>query len=173
VTLLAESAVDTLAKLLAAMLPAANKLFGTAAATWDELVDIMLPPRLSLLKRLSVLYEKEMLACRDAKAYFPACIMGVAMLEAFLLLLCTLNRDQVANTKCYRSQTGKRAKDFDQAICYFGFEDLVEIAAELNWVPATLVSDNWKTALAETYQEIAKERRPNMSKAAATDAQPH
>ena len=102
---------------------------------------------------------------RDSKAYFPACVMGAAMLEAFLLLLCMLNQESVKKTHCYKGRIGKRAADFEQTICSFGFEDLVEISAELNWVPASLIAADWKTALPETFIEIVKERRPNMSKA--------
>ena len=159
---------DDLAKALAKMLLVANTLLGVSAHTWDELVDAILPPRLALLKQLAVLYEKQMLACRDAKAYFPACVMGAAMLEAFLLLLCMLNQENVKETDCYKGRISKRATDFEQAICYFGFDDLVEISAELNWVPASLISSDWKTALPDAYKEIVKERRPNMSKAERT-----
>jgi len=154
-----------LAKALAEMLAVANTLLNLNAKTWDDLVDAILPPRLALLKQLAVLCEKQMLACRDSKAYFAACVMGAAMLEAFLLLLCMLNQESVKETHCYKGRIGKRAADFEQTICCFGFEDLVEISAELNWVPASLIAADWKTALPETFIEIAKERRPNMSKA--------
>jgi hypothetical protein len=151
-------------EVLAELLPIANSLLSTSARTWDELVDAILPLRLGLLKQLAVLYEKQMLACRDAKAYFPACVMGAAMLEAFLILLCMLNPEGVKKTDCYKGRIGKRTADFERTICNLGFEELVEISAELNWVPASLISADWKAALPEAFIEIVKERRPNMSR---------
>jgi hypothetical protein len=147
---------------LAQVLVAANQLLGTSAKTWEELVDAnLLPPRLGILKKLTVFYEQQMLACRDAKAYFPACVMGSAMLEALLLFSCMLNREQVEKTSRYRARAGKQ--DFERVLCSIGFEDLVEISAELDWIPSSLISNDWKVALPEAYREIAKERRPKMN----------
>jgi hypothetical protein len=51
--------VADLTKSLAEMLSLANQLFGTAAQSWDELVDTILPPRLALLKRWAELMRPE------------------------------------------------------------------------------------------------------------------
>jgi len=91
--------------------------------------------------------------------------MGAAMLEAFLLLLCMLNEAPVSATKRYKDRAGKKPNNFDGTICCLGLEDFVEISAELNWNPASLISDEWKKALPESYREIATQRCPNTSEA--------
>jgi len=146
------------------LLPIVNKLLNTNACTWDELLEVILPPKINTINRLGIMYEQQMLLCRDANAYFPACVMGASMLEAFLLLLCMLNTVQVASTKRYKERAGKTRHDFDGTICRLGLEDFVEISAELNWVPASLIDEEWKIALPDEFRGLAALRHPNMSK---------
>jgi hypothetical protein len=89
--------------------------------------------------------------------------MAASMLETFLLLLCMLNSAPVAATKRYKERAGK-GHDFDGTICRLGLEDFVEISAELNWVPASLIDDGWKTALPDDFRELMGTRHPNMRK---------
>jgi hypothetical protein len=146
------------------LLPTVNKLLKTNASSWDELAEAILPPKIKNIKRLCVMYEQQMLLCQDAKAYFAACVMGASMLEALLLLLCMLNTAPVVATKRYKERAGKGRGDFDGTICRLGLEDFVEISAELNWVPASLIDDGWKTALPEDFRELMAARHPNMNK---------
>jgi hypothetical protein len=149
-----------------AFLPTANLVFGTKASSWEEFVSAILPPQINTVRRLCVLYEREMLACRDGKAYFSACVTGASMIEALLLLLCMLNPSAVKSTKRYKKRAGKHMECFDQNIHCFGLDDFVEISAELNWISPSVVSDEWKKALPDAYREIAATRQPNLSKAA-------
>ncbi|HEX7287522.1 MAG TPA: hypothetical protein VF532_15145 [Candidatus Angelobacter sp.] len=149
---------------LKALLPTVNKLLNTNATSWDELVDAILPPKLNTIRRLGVMYEQEMLLSLGAKAYFAACVMSASMLEAFLLLLCMLNPGTVATTTRYKDRVGKSVDDFDGIICRLGLEDFVEISAELNWVPDSLIDEGWKTALPADIRELFALRYRNMSK---------
>lgn len=146
------------------LLPIATKLLKINANSWDELVEALLPPRIKTVKRLGVMYEQQMLRCSEANAYFPACVMSASMLEALLLLLCMLNDGSVATTKRYRDRAGKSPDDFDGTIFRLGLEDFIEISAELNWVPASLIDEGWKTALPNDFRELVALRHPNMSK---------
>lgn len=150
---------------LLALLPLFNRLFGIKAETWEELVAAVLPARINTVQRLAVLYEREMIACRDGKAYYAACVMGAAMIEAFLLLLCMLNPDTVQNTRRYKDRAGKKSQNFEFIISCFGMDDFIEISAELNWIPSTLISEEWKQSLPAEFLEVVLERHPNMSKA--------
>jgi hypothetical protein len=147
------------------LLPFANKLLNTNAATWNELSEALLPPNIKTVKRLGVMYEQQMLLCRDAKAYFPACVMSASMLEAFLLLLCLLNLAPVAATRRYIERAGKNPEDFEGTICRLGLDDFADISTELNWIPASLISEEWKVSMPEAYREIIELRHQNMSKA--------
>jgi len=100
-------------QVFAQLLLTANQLLGLSARSLDQLLDDLLPPKMALLQRLAVRYEKEMLACRDGKAYFSACVLAAAMLESLLLLLCLLNRVAVEKTDRYKSRTSKRTASFD------------------------------------------------------------
>lgn len=149
---------------MVAFLPLANKLFGTKAQTLEEFATAILPPRVNTVQRLAMLYEREMIACRDGKAHYAACVMGAAMIEAFLLLLCLLNPDTVQGTRRYKDRIGKKSQDFESIIARFGMEDFIEISAELNWIPTALVSDEWKQSLPAAFLELVAGRYPNMSK---------
>lgn len=146
------------------LLKIGNQLLGTNAANWEELLNAILPPQTNTIRRLCVVYEREMIACSDAKAYFAACVMGAAMLEALLLLLCMVNENTVKLTKRYLKRSGKRVENFETTIYSFGLEDLVEISAELGWIPPSLIDDEWKKMLPEAYLELAATRYPNTSK---------
>jgi hypothetical protein len=150
---------------LKTLLPIVNKLLNTKAESWDELVDAILPPKVNTIRRLGVMYEQQMLLSLEAKAYFSACVMGASMLEAFLLLLCMLNPAKVATTKRYKDRIGKSVDDFESIIFRLGLEDFVGISAELNWVPASLIDEGWKTALPNDMRELLALRHRNMSKA--------
>jgi hypothetical protein len=104
-----------------------------------------------------------MLACRDSKAYFAACVMGAAMLEAMLLFLCLMKRGDVEKTDAYQKRAAKK-EEFERAICSFGLDSLIEISSELNWVPASIISEDWRTALPESFKELMKTRPTNMSR---------
>src|SRR4051812_14330187 len=98
------------------LLEIANLMFGTNAKTFDELGDHMLPEDCATAKRLSVFYEVEMIACRDAKSYFGSCVMGAAMLEAFLLLLCLSNQEKVQQTEWFSKRAGTKKRDVKQVL---------------------------------------------------------
>lgn len=159
------AALKSLEDIVPQLLAVANSMMGTSTKTMDEFVDALLPKSHAQLKRLSVLYEEQMLACRDSKAHFAACVMGAAMLESFLLMLCLINQQEVEGTEAYKERAGDDRKTaFERKICSVGFETLIEISNELKWVPTSLISDDWKTALPQAYKEVMKERPTNVSR---------
>ncbi len=150
---------------LEALLPIANRLLKMNAQSWDELVDALLPPDIALAKKLAVFYEAEMLRCRDAGAFYAGCVMGAAMIESLLLLLCLQKASDVSATKSFMRRCGTAGKDFSRQLHSLGFDDLISISAELNWIPSDLVSEEWKQGLGDTFKEVVIERGTHMSKA--------
>jgi hypothetical protein len=146
------------------LLSTANQLLGTDAKSWDELVEGLMPPDLRLLKRLVTFYEAEMLRCRDSKAYYAGCVMGAAMLESLLLMLCMEKISDVRSTSVLADRANVEDRELKRKLYSLGFEDLINISAELNWLPKDLISDEWKQGLAEAFKEVVIENRVHMSK---------
>jgi hypothetical protein len=142
---------------------------GVNAISWEEVEKLVLPPRIFTLRKLAVYYEGEMLAAKDAGSYFASCVMSAAMLEAFLLLLCHLKQEDVKHTSCYSKRFGNKTDLFDRMICIIGLEELVEISAELGWIPANVVDEQLQAALANAYLGVVAELRPKTSHKARAD----
>jgi hypothetical protein len=75
------------------------------------------------------------------------------MIEAFLLMLCWLNKDAVMATTVYRKHA--KTRGFDEAWGSLSLESLIEIAETLKWIPADLVKTELRTAIGLSYEEIA------------------
>ncbi len=91
--------------------------------------------------------------CDKAKAYFSGCLSGAAMIEAFLLMLCWLNKDEVIATAAYSKHA--KTRRFDAVWGSLSLELLIEIAETLKWVPPDLVKTELSSAIASSYEEIA------------------
>ena len=137
-------------------IPVVNELLGTTAASFDELVDTILPTEVVELKSLALLYEAQMVAAKEARAYYAACVMGAAMVEAIFLMLSILNREKVEQTRAYQRRAGRKGR-FEQRVWGLGFDDLIGIADELKWVPEHLIDDEWKRELPEQMKSIVAE----------------
>lgn len=132
-----------------------NTTLGTSVQNLDELAAFthLLPADVKKLQDLCLFLEKEFLNSEKAQAYFSACLSGAAMIEAFLLLLCWMNKDEVSQTAVYKKHAKTRA--FDTVWGSLSFETLIEIAEDLKWIPSELVKADLRTAIALSYEEIA------------------
>jgi hypothetical protein len=135
-----------------------NNAFGMNIKSLDELAGFkkLLPEEVLKLQDLCLFLEGEFLKCDKAKAYFSGCISGAAMIEAFLLMLCWLNKDEVVGTAIYRKHA--KTKQFDAAWGSLSLESLIEIAETLKWIPPDLVKTDLSTAIALSYEEIASSK---------------
>jgi hypothetical protein len=132
-----------------------NNAFGMNIKSLDELADLkkLLPEEFRKLQDLCLFLEADFLKCDKAKAYFSGCLSGAAMIEAFLLMLCWLNKDEVTTTAAYRKHA--KTRDFDIAWGSLSLETLIEIAETLKWIPTDLVKMELKNAIALDYEEMA------------------
>ncbi len=135
-----------------------NLALGTSIKNFDELAVFKnyLPAEFRKLQDLCLFLEKEFLDCAGAKAYFSACLSGAAMIEAFLLLLCWLNKDEVIASVPYKKHA--KTRDFDAVWGSLSLESLIEIAETLKWIPADMVKADLSSAIALGYEEIAVAR---------------
>jgi hypothetical protein len=86
------------------------------------------------LTEISVFYHKEAHKCSRARAYFSACVMQVASFEAALQAMCSLYRRDVRKTTVYQR---KRFRTTRNRALEFSLYELINIADELAWFPAT------------------------------------
>lgn len=82
-----------------------------------------------LLSKIAVRYEREAEKCASVRAYYAACIMIGAALEAILLQMCDVFEDEVAQavSRLARKPTG--------SIEHLGLNDLIKIAVAVGWLP--------------------------------------
>ena len=91
-----------------------------------------------LLRKIVVRYHSEAEKCASVRAYYAACVMIGAALEAMLLQMCDLFEDEVdqAVLKLPRKPKG--------SIEHWSLGDLIEIAVAAEWLPT-----RWGPNLAE------------------------
>ena len=147
-----------------------NSVCGTSANSIEDLCLSMLPKEIGTLFKLCKMYEAELLSCQESEAFFSGSILGACMIEGLLACLCLLNEDSVSSSQRYQRYLSNRSKiTFERAISSMGLGDLADVALEMNWIPADIVSEQWRPFLSEVYLEIAAERTPNRSKVARAE----
>ena len=126
---------------------------------------IMDPTQLSIYD-LALQCETEMLKCNSAEAYFAGCLMGAAMNEALLSLICLFYPTEVKNTKQYGWSTkkGKRSS-FQEVVGSWKLEQFIKVAEELDWIPREVVAPQFVTPLSDAYRELAAISDPKSSTA--------
>ena len=131
----------------------------------DFLRTIMDPKQLSIYD-LALQCETEMLKCNAAEAYFAGCLMGAAMNEALLSLICLFYPAEVENTKQYGWSTkkGKRGS-FQEVVGSWKLEQFIKVAEELDWIPRDVVAPQFVTPLSDAYRELATISDPKLSTA--------
>lgn len=112
---------------------------------------------------LATFYEQEVIKAQQAEAYLAACLMCGAMNEALLALMCIKYESEVTSTSQYRNSTHKKPRPFRDVIGDWHFEQFINVAEECNWIPANIVDDRAKTALADGFRELMPITHPTMS----------
>jgi hypothetical protein len=138
-----------------------NMRVETTEAT-DFLRAIMDPKQL-LIYDLALRRETEMLKCNGAEAYFAGCLMGAAMNEALLMLLCLFYNDEVKRTKQYEWSTRRDKRSaFRDVVGTWRLEQFIRVAEELAWIPNDVVAPEFVIPLSDAYRELAPISNPEM-----------
>jgi len=112
---------------------------------------------------LALLCEAETIKAQGAGAHLAACLMGAAMNEAVLALMCLKYEPEVVATKQFVYSTRKKPREFRDVISDWRFEQFITVAEECDWIPREIVSEDIKMALAEGYKELMPVTHPEMT----------
>jgi hypothetical protein len=113
---------------------------------------------------LAIYLEGETIRAQNAGAHLAACLMGASMNEAFLALMCLKYETDVMETKQYKYSTQKKkARAFREVLGDWKLEQFITVAEEREWIPADIVSEDVKVALAEGFRELMPITRPEMT----------
>jgi len=105
-----------------------------------------------------------MLKCLGAGAYFAGCLMGAALNEALLSLVCLFYQNEVKSTKQYEWSTKKgRGRTVQDLVGSWKLDQFIRVAEELSWVPSGVVAPEYSGPLADVYKEIAPVLNPSMT----------
>jgi len=117
-----------------------------------------------LMFDLALFCEQETIRAQQSGAHFAACLMGAAMNEALLALMCLRYELDVVATNQFMHSTRKKPRPFRDVISDWSFEQFIKVAEEREWIPAEIVSQDIKIALAEGFRGLMPITRPEMTK---------
>jgi len=108
------------------------------------------------LAKISLFYHREAERCANSRAYFAACILTGAALEAFLLSMCYVEDRAVRRTLTHKKKKfrSKRNRFFE-----FNLYQLISIAGELKWIPAKEIRLNGRKTTLEELLHAARQTR--------------
>jgi hypothetical protein len=114
------------------------------------------------LAKISLFYHSEAERCANNRAYFAACILTGAALEALLLSMCYVEDRSVRRTPTHKKKKfrSKRNRFFE-----FNLYQLISIAGELKWIPGKEIRLNGRKTTLEELLHAARQTR-NMIHAA-------
>ena len=118
-------------------------------------------PKQVMVYDLALRCETEMITCDKERAYFSGCLMGAAMNEALILLLCLLFEDRVKQTRHYAK--AQKRETFAAMVGNWKFEHLIRVVDELQWIPNDVVAPEMRAQLADVYRELMPTSYPEMS----------
>jgi hypothetical protein len=117
---------------------------------------------------LGLLCEGETIKAQAAGAHLAACLMGAAMNEAILALMCLKYEPEVMATKQFNYSIRKKSRPFREVIADWHFEQFIRVAEECEWIPREIVNEDIKLALAEGFKELMPITHPEMTQADIT-----
>jgi hypothetical protein len=106
--------------------------------------------------KMSRYYHREAERCASASAYFSACILAAAALEALLLSYCYVEDRQVRTTLAYKQKKFKAKRN---RFSEFNLYQLINIAAELNWIPSKEIRIDKRTTTLKELLHAVRETR--------------
>ena len=128
-----------------------------------DILRAIMDPKQLLIYDLALRCETEMLKCNGAEAYFAGCLMGAAMNEALLMLLCLFYTDEVKSTRQYGWSTKKDKRSaFRDVVGTWKLDQFIRVAEELAWISNDVVAPEFVIPLADAYRELAPISNPEM-----------
>jgi hypothetical protein len=118
-------------------------------------------PKQVMVYDLALRCETEMITCERERAYFSGCLMGAAMNEALISLLCLLFEERVKQTQHYAK--AQQRETYAVMVGNWKFEHLIRVVDELQWIPNDVVAPEMLAPLAEVYRELMPTSYPEMS----------
>ena len=117
---------------------------------------------------LGVYCENEMIKAQNAGAHLAACLMGASMNETLLALMCLRYESEVVLTKQFGYSTKRKndSRRYREVVADWRLEQLITVAEEKEWIPASIVNDEIKFALSQGFRELAPIAHPEMSEEA-------
>ena len=108
------------------------------------------------LAKISLFYQREADRCANSRAYFAACVLTGAALEALLLSMCYVEDRSVRRTPTHQKKKfkSKRNRFFE-----FNLYQLISIAGELKWIPAKEIRLNGRKTTLEELLHTARDTR--------------
>lgn len=88
------------------------------------------------LQRTARVYHLEARKCLRGKAYLAACVMQGAALEGLLQAMCFVYPEDVKKTAVYQKKKKRGFRRKRNRALDFGYAELIDIAAELEWFPS-------------------------------------
>jgi hypothetical protein len=105
-----------------------------------------------------------MVKSNNAGAYFSSSLMGAAMCEAMLALMCLVFETDVRETRQFHHSTKKlNTVIYRSVVSNWSFEQFICVSEECNWIPANIVEKDIITGLADGFRELMPMSHPEMS----------
>lgn len=136
-------------------------------ASSEELQEAMrryMDPQELQMYDLAHFCEQETIKAQQAEAHFAACLMGAAMNEALLALMCLRYERDVSATKQFGYSTRKEpTRPFRDVVGAWSLEQYITVAEECEWIPSGIVNEDVKIALSEGFRELIPITHPEMT----------
>jgi hypothetical protein len=138
---------------------------GTSKESMTQLMRSAMDKKQLLLYDLATFCELEMVRCSESKSYFAGCLMGAAMIEALLMLLCLMFQDDVVLTRQYFHSTQKKKdRNYKEVVEGWTLQQLIAVSEQLGWIPKEIVDNSFTEVLSESFKELMGMTHPEMSK---------
>lgn len=112
---------------------------------------------------LGLYCETEMLKAHRADAHMAACLMGAAMNEALICLMCLRFEEEVKGTEQFANSTRKRLRPFRDVVGDWSLQQFNTVVEQCGWIPRDVVDDIFKQALADGFRELMPISHPEMT----------
>jgi len=118
-------------------------------------------PVRSELYRSCLFYGQEADKCRSSGAYFACCIMQASAIESLLAVLCLTSQKEIENSEL--NKKFKRGKGYEERVLKADFQDYIDVASHLGWVPSDAVANDLLVAAMQDFPLVVANLYPDFS----------
>jgi len=109
----------------------------------------------------TLFYGREGDRCREAGAYFSACLMTSSAIESLLAVLCLTSQEDVERIPAYKKFRGEGS--YEERVLNADFQSYIDVASELGWIPSDFVSSELLDAAIKDFPLMAANLFPTLS----------